>query len=161
MLEQAYVKTEQGRAEIKARALPLSRSVRNLLLLIDESKTAQQWLGLVQGITEADFSYLVAEGLLAPVGAAPAAIGAAPAAVGAIAAVAASTLDHQALYAYLTGAARQRLGLIKGYRWVLDVERCADLAAMQQLALRFVDEVRQAQGDGAAGEVRRALGLPP
>jgi len=155
MLEQAYVKTEQGRVEIKARALPLSRSVRNLLLLIDGSKSAGQWLGLVQGATAEDLALLIQQGLIVSEGLP----GAAP--MWTVAPPALPSLDQQALYTFLTSAARQRLGLIKGYRWVLDVERCGDLAAMQQLALRFVDEVRQAQGDSAAAEVRRDLGLPP
>jgi hypothetical protein len=154
MLEQAYVKTEQGRAEIKARAQPLSRSVRNLLLLIDGSKSAGQWLELVQGATAEDLALLIQQGLIAPAGLSVAAP------VRTVAPPALPSLDQQALYAFLTSAARQRLGLIKGYRWVLDVERCGDLTAMQQLALRFVDEVRQAQGDSAAAEVRRDLGLP-
>ncbi|PND38616.1 hypothetical protein C1O66_14505 [Paucibacter aquatile] len=156
MLEQAYTKTEQGRAEIKNRALPLSRSLRNLLLVIDDSKSAQQWLGLVQGITAADIAFLIDQGLIAPTARAGSAAGLAPAAPQA---PALPSLDYQALYAYLTGAAREHLGLIKGYRWVLDVERCGDLPALQQLALRFVDEVRQAQGDAVAFKVRQSLGL--
>lgn len=156
MLEQAYTKTEQGRAEIKNRALPLSRSLRNLLLVIDDSKSAQQWLGLVQGITAADIGFLIDQELIAPSSRAGSAAAAAPAAPQA---TALPTLDYQALYAYLTGAAREHLGLIKGYRWVLDVERCGDLPALQQLALRFVEEVRQAQGDAVAFKVRRAMGL--
>jgi len=156
MLEQAYTKTEQGRAEIKSRALPLSRSLRNLLLVIDDSKSAQQWLGLVQGITAADIGFLIDQGLIAPSSRAGSAAGVAPAAPQAHAL---PSLDYQALYAYLTGAAREHLGLIKGYRWVLDVERCGDLPALQQLALRFVDEVRQAQGDAVAFKVRQSMGL--
>lgn len=156
MLEQAYTKTEQGRAEIKNRALPLSRSLRNLLLVIDDSKSAQQWLGLVQGITAADIGFLIDQGLIAPSSRAGSAAGVAPAAPQAHAL---PSLDYQALYAYLTGAAREHLGLIKGYRWVLDVERCGDLPALQQLALRFVDEVRQAQGDAVAFKVRQSMGL--
>jgi len=113
MLEQAYTKTEQGRAEIKSRALPLSRSLRNLLLVIDDSKSAQQWLGLVQGITAADIGFLIDQGLIAPSSRAGSAAGVAPAAPQAHAL---PSLDYQALYAYLTGAAREHLGLIKGYR---------------------------------------------
>lgn len=156
MLELAYTKTEQGRAEIKNRALPLSRSLRNLLLVIDDSKTAEQWLGLVQGITAADIGFLIDQGLIAPSARAASAPSVAPAAPQA---QALPSLDYQVLYAYLTAAAREHLGLIKGYRWVLDVERCGDLPALQQLALRFVDEVRQAQGEVAALKVRQSLGL--
>ncbi|MCV2362368.1 hypothetical protein LNV23_02765 [Paucibacter sp. DJ1R-11] len=158
MLEQAYVKTEQGRAEIKARALPLSRSLRNLLLVIDDSKSAQQWLGLVQGITAADIDFLVDQGLIAPSARVSSAAGAAATPAAPLPAVVPS-LDYQSLYAYLTAAAREHLGLIKGYRWVLDVERCGDLQALTQLALRFVEEVRQAQGEAVARKVRQSMGL--
>ena len=46
-------KTEAGRAEIKARALPLSRTARNLLLILDGSRPVNEWLGLVHGASEA------------------------------------------------------------------------------------------------------------
>jgi len=169
MLDLAYVKTERGRAEIKARALPLSRSLRNLLLMVDEGKTGRDWLGLIQGISEADLLYLIEQGLIAPAGGPAAAASAAaalapePASPGNDLAgrplPALSTLDYQTLYAYLTGNAKKHLGLIKGYRTVLEVERCGDIAALQQLAQRFVEEVQQAEGMGAAERVRRDLGM--
>lgn len=66
MLEERYEKSEAGRAEIKTRALVQGRIARNLLLVIDPSKTGGQWLGMVQGATQADLSLLLEHGLVAP-----------------------------------------------------------------------------------------------
>lgn len=150
MLDRAYVKTDAGRAEIKARGLAMSRSVRNLLLMIDGGKTGSQWLGLVQGINAADFEYLLAQGLIAD---------AQPSAVDIPVEPDLSPLDHEQLYGFLTRHAKQYLGLMKGYKMVLDVERCDDLAALRELAQRFVADVQLAQGDVVADQVRRALSI--
>lgn len=180
MLELAYQKTDAGRAEIKTRALSLSRSARNLLLVIDGSKTAQSWLGLVNGCSEADMFFLLEQGLIAPAGGARASV---VAAVNTAAMpvpqpgspqapvdlpvltdeaeidIASVALRYEELYSLLTQYAKQYLGLLKGYRMVLEVERCADLAELQDLARRFIDDVRQAQGDDVAAQLRQALSL--
>jgi hypothetical protein len=151
MLDQAYQKTEGGRAEIKARALPLSRSARNLLLVIDATRSARDWLTLVQGCGEADIAFLLEQGLIAGASAAtaPARPAAAPL----------PQLDYQQLYAFLSGQATKQLGLIKGYAFALDVEKCAGLPELQRLALDFVERVQQSKGSEAAGQLRQALGL--
>ncbi len=66
MLEERYEKSEAGRAEIKTRALVQGRIARNLLLVIDPTKTGGQWLGMVQGATQADLELLLQHGLVAP-----------------------------------------------------------------------------------------------
>ncbi|HLO94735.1 MAG TPA: hypothetical protein VK195_10480, partial [Burkholderiaceae bacterium] len=70
MLDHNYQKTEAGRAEMKVRQLVNARAARNLLLVIDASKSARQWLGLVQGSTEADVQQLLDLGLIRAAGAA-------------------------------------------------------------------------------------------
>lgn len=155
MLDRHYAKTEVGRAEIKARSLVSSRVARNLLLVLDASKTAREWIGMVQGATESDFQLLLSHGLVA----APTVPGGGPVPARALDGSALPTLSHEQLYAYLTRHAKQYLGLIKGYRVVLDVERCSGLAELQTYALRFVDMVEEAQGEEAALQVRLALGL--
>ena len=156
MLDQSYSKTDAGRAEIKARALPLSRSARNLLLVLDASKPARQWLSLVQGVTEPDLAFLLQQGLIASRGpdvdlnvgvAVPAAAAELP------------PLDYQQLYALLSGQASKQLGLMKGYKFVLEIEQCRDLAELQKLALSLVERVQQGKGDDAARLLRQALGL--
>lgn len=171
LLTHSYHRTEAGRAEVKARELGLSRSARNLLLVLDASRPAAAWLGLVQGASAADLEQLLAHGLVADAKAAPANPATATTAVAPVAAevpasagqaagtFAQSPLAHAELYDFLTRHAKQHLGLIKGYKLVLEVERCADLAALRALADRFVQEVLQAQGEMAAEQVRRALGI--
>jgi hypothetical protein len=168
-----YAKTDAGRAEIRARALPLSRTARNLLLVLDASKAASDWLRLVAGATEADFEMLRQHGLIAPqnaagqpVATAPAPLAApspAPAPVAAPAAPAPAAgsplLDRAALYTYLSGEATKLLGPFKGYAFALEVERADSLPALQALALQLVEKVQKAKGDAAAAAVREALGL--
>nr|WP_316641363.1 hypothetical protein [uncultured Roseateles sp.] len=170
MLDQCYTKTEAGRAEIKSRALALSRSTRNLLLVLDGSRTAREWLGLVQGVAEADIAFLLEHGLIGSTGAVPAV---APAPVAVPEPVAepkppaqansafgeAPLLDHQQLYSYLSTHATKQLGLMKGYLFVLEVEQCQDLAALQALALTLVERVQQNKGAEAAAQLRLALGI--
>lgn len=141
-------KTDAGRAEIKSRALPLSRSVRNLLLMLDGTRTAREWLSMVQGATEADADYLLAHGLIDVSRVAPIALPSAPSL---------SPLSYAELYSYLTRHAKQYLGLMKGYRLVLEVESCTDHEALRELAARFVMDVETAQGEAVADQVRRAL----
>ncbi|CAN5148526.1 hypothetical protein BH11PSE10_BH11PSE10_07660 [soil metagenome] len=165
VLDLVHQKTESGRNEIKMRSLALSRSARNLLLLVDGSRTLGAWLAVVQGATEADVMNLLAHQLIAPpeakTGEKPAATSTTAATAAAPAAPLLSPLGYEQLYGYLTGHAKKYLGLIKGYRMVLDVERCADMAALQQLARRFVQDVEQAQGPAVADQVRQSLGVKP
>lgn len=170
MLDQLHSKTEAGRAEIRARALPLSRAARNLLLVLDGSKTAGEWLRLVAGATEADLGMLREHGLIAPLGAGgppPAVVGSPAASPAAAPAPAPSAppaggsplLDRAALYTYLSGEATKLLGPFKGYAFALEVERADSLAALQALALQLVERVQKAKGEDAAAAVREALGL--
>ncbi len=160
MLEQPHAKTEAGRAEIRAHAVPLSRTARNLLHVLDASRPLAEWLRLVVGATEADLQMLVQHGLIAPQGAQPAAAQPAPAVVAAPApAAAAPQMDRAQLYTYLSGEATKLLGPFKGYAFALKVERCDSLIELQALALKLVEQVQSSKGDAAAAAVREALGL--
>ncbi|XHS79671.1 hypothetical protein ACFJGW_06755 [Burkholderiaceae bacterium UC74_6] len=189
MLDAAYQKTEAGRAEIKARALPLSRSARNLLLMLDGTRSARVWLEMVRGTTEADLDFLLQHGLIAasvaaapkaapasapsspaavpvPVPAPASALTSAPASAAASGSVFAPTpvasgepMGFDELYSWLTENARQHLGLIKGYRMVLDVERCTELAELRELAWKIVAEVDRTDGEAAADRVRLEMRL--
>lgn len=176
MIELLYSKTEAGRAEIRARTLPLSRTARNLLLVLDASKPAVEWVRLVAGAAEADFETLRQHGLIAaqnaagqPIATPPPAPAAAPVATApapqspAAPAPAAGghspLLDRAALYTYLSGEATKLLGPFKGYAFALEVERADSLSALQGLALQLVERVQKAKGEAAAQAVRDALGL--
>ncbi|MFT7722119.1 MAG: hypothetical protein QM788_04735 [Roseateles sp.] len=157
MLELLHAKTDAGRAEIRAHALPLSRTARNLLHVLDASRPPGEWLRLVAGVTEADLRTLLQHGLIAPHGAAA---GVPPPPVAAAAAApAVPAMDRARLYTYLSGEATKLLGPFKGYAFALKVERCDSLAELQALALKLVEQVQSAKGEAAAAAVRQALGL--
>ncbi len=71
-MTQRYLKTDAGREAIRTRSLTLSRPARNLLLIIDDSRSGADWLALVANATEADLAQLLAAGLVLPVMAAAA-----------------------------------------------------------------------------------------
>lgn len=180
MLDAHPIKTEAGRAEIKARALPLTRSARNLLLVVDGGRTGREWLTMVHGLTEEDLRVLYEHGLVAPKSSVPMGFGApqaaapapAPAPVAAAAPAPAMseasatpvrpglpTLDRAALYTYLSGEGGKSLGALKRYGFALEVERADSLEALQKLGLDLVEKVAASKGPQAALEVRRALGI--
>jgi len=148
-----YAKTDAGRVEIQRKTLPLSRPGRNLLLIIDAGRTADAWLELVQGATPADLQALLEAGLVT-------AASDAPAAPRMTLAQALESKGYKSLYDRVTSEARPRLGLIKGYKLILDVERCQGPTEIRQLALRFVEQVRAAQGDAAAMALAQLLLAP-
>lgn len=213
-----YTKTVQGRQEIRLRALTLSRTARNLLLIIDSSRTLPEWLAMVQGSTESDGASLIEAGLIelvpAPASAdsggvvsaasftAQVAASQRPASVHATSAAAqvrsrlmgtatgaetsensvlpsqaASTvserpvvvapttgggvtgLSYSELYDCLNALLKETLGLFRGYRFSLDIERASDLRELEEVAKRFADEVERTRGENVARMVRRALGL--
>ncbi len=173
-LAQACCKTEAGRREISARALPLSRSTRNLLLIIDAQRSAGQWLALVRGGGPAELQQLLAAGLidLAPaLGSAPAVaappLAPPPSAPGPAEAPRATarmsladalqTVGYPLLYDRLTAEARPQLGLIKGYKLILAVEKCAGTPELRSLARQFVEQVRSVKGDADAHALAQRL----
>ena len=166
-----YAKTEAGRAEIRQRALPLSRPARNLLLIIDPSRSGEGWLAMVQGCGAAELQSLVDAGLVsAQVGAtaAPKATPPAPAASMRTApalprmslAQALETKSFEVLCRRVIAEARPRLGRIKGYWLALEVDHCEGAADIRALAKRFVEQVREAEGDSAAVALAQVLLAP-
>ncbi|HEY1089841.1 MAG TPA: hypothetical protein VGE47_01985 [Burkholderiaceae bacterium] len=163
MLDLPYAKTEAGRAEIKARALGLSRTARNLLLVIDTTKTARAWLVLVQGAEGEHLRALLESGLIVAVSAAVA-VQAAPQPVALSARLQQAygetpLLNYEELSSFLSGQAPKQLGLIKGYSMALDVEKCRDLAELQELGLTFIERVASKQGEDAARKMRLLMGV--
>ena len=61
-----WVKTDAGRAEMQTRALVKERARRNLLLLIDGTKSEEMLLANLAGITADDFQELRKLDLIAP-----------------------------------------------------------------------------------------------
>ncbi len=150
-----FVRTEAGRREIRERQSNLSRAARNLLLIIDASKSADDWLAMVSGSTAADLQQLIDSGLIAAAGGAGSAE---PVRAARTLEQALQARGYRELYELLTQQARPRLGLIKGYKMVLEVEKCDGPEEIRALALRFVDLVREVQGEGEAQALRRQFG---
>ena len=156
LLAVRLAKTDAGRTEIQRKSLPLSRPARNLLLIIDGGRPVQEWIALVHGATPADLQELLRAGLVAD----HATLAPPPAPPRMSLAQALETKSYRTLYDRITAEARPRLGLIRGYKLVLEVERCAGPAEIRQLALRFVEQVRVTQGDAAALALAQVLLAP-
>jgi hypothetical protein len=151
---EAYARTEAGKAEIRAQSIKLSRPARNLLMVIDASCSGDAWIGKVNGSTPGDLEVLIAAKLIAVQG------GGSARTVHQRIPVEVAVRDwtYDALYTLLTHEAKERFGLIKGYRLILKIEGCSDLAGMQAVALDFVEQIRKAHGEDSAARFRKQLG---
>jgi hypothetical protein len=182
-----YIRTAAGQAEIQARAMKLSRPVRNLLLVINDSRTIEDWLVQVHGVTPDDVALLRSEGLITEANMAQvsqAAPGKAAASKSASdirdasaskpAAAAAESpggdadwartqqvirmAGYNSLYDALTSVGKAKLGLMRGYRFVLEVEKCSGPDELRALALKFAEQLRDEHGMAAVGELTYAIG---
>ena len=150
---ESYARTDAGKTEIRAHSIKLSRPARNLLMVIDASCSGDAWIVKVNGSTPGDLEVLIAAKLIAPqVGAARTVYQRIPVEV------AVRDWTYDALYTLLTHEAKERFGLIKGYRLILKIEGCSDLAGMQAVALDFVEQIRKAHGEESAARFRKQLG---
>ncbi|HEU5295760.1 MAG TPA: hypothetical protein VFU71_13345 [Burkholderiaceae bacterium] len=152
------IKTEAGQRELRDRAVELPRSARTLLVLVDGVRSSDELLTMVKGATNSDIETLQQAGLIASSGTAskPTAAKAAPAPAEAAASV---KLDYKELYTCLTELIREQLGVMKAFKYTLDVEKAATVDDLMVVAKRFVDDVQKAKGDLAANMVRRALSM--
>jgi hypothetical protein len=160
-----YIKTDLGRAEIQARVHAITRTARNLLLIIDGSRDGDEWTSMVRGATTDDLETLFNAGLIAQVGSEPSnapspadmrAIGSAPT-VPLPLGEATTSLSYKELYTLLPSLAKEHLGLMKGYKFALAIEKAAGLPGLQKVAADLVAEVERQKGDAVARSVRRAL----
>ena len=147
-----FARSAAGREEIKNRTHKLSRPARNLLLVIDGSRDAADWLQLVHSANEDDLRQLLSEGLI------EVATGAPRMSARASLNEALSQLSYDQLYNLVTSQAKDRLGLFRGYLMVLDVEKCANVEELRALAMRFLELVKEYQGETVARRMRLALG---
>jgi hypothetical protein len=155
-MAKALSKTAAGQHEIRARALSLARPARTLLVLADGSRSREQLLKMVQGASPDDLAALVSTGLLTD---APEEGQARPANPDVAAAATEAGLTYHELYDSLNALCKEQLGLFKGFRYSLEIEKADGLAGLREVALRFAADVQKTNGDTAAQMVRRALGL--
>jgi hypothetical protein len=71
----------------------------------------------------------------------------------------ARTLSYTELYDSLNALLRESLGLFRGYRYTLRIEKAQNIAELEQVARDFLDEVQRVRGESMARMVQRALGL--
>jgi hypothetical protein len=265
-----FRKTDAGRRELRERRLGLPRVARNLLLIIDGTRSVRDWVGMIQGASLADAVALAELGLIEPglgrapgdselaglnVTTAPATLSGVPSALPAawtrpgrlselgdlpspgaeprhMASLGASLptmpaslggdstwgdapgaplgrpglriaptvatkvaaseaavlsgppstwpgedsagfvpldaggrpvgrtgLDYSELYDSLNALVRETLGLLKGYRYTLRIERARNVIELEAVAGAFLIEVRRVRGDSTARMVERALRL--
>jgi len=172
-----YIKTDSGRAEIQARVHAISRTARNLLLILDASRAGSDWVSMVRGATASDLALLFDAGLIAlvpepagtassmaptpPPAPAPAspAPSSRPATLGADepANAGASPLSYAELYDLLPSLAKEHLGLMKGYRYALAIEKADGVAGLQKVARDMLFEIERTKGTAVARSVKRAL----
>ncbi|MGM9487483.1 hypothetical protein [Ideonella sp. YS5] len=166
---------------MQVRAHQLSRPVRNLLIVINDSRTIDEWLTGVNGVTASDVALLRELGLITQAGAATASAparpgdlreGAAKAAASPAPAPAPAANDadwqrtqqviraagYTALYDALNSISKAKLGLVKGYRFALEVEKCSGPDDLRVLALKFAEQLRTEHGMAAVGELTYAIG---
>ena len=161
-MPQTLVKTEAGQREIRDRAVDLARSARTVLVLADGTRDREQLLAMVKGSTLQDIDALLKAGLVAEGGGAAAeADKPKPAKSAAAAATAPATaLGFKELYDCLTEMIREQMGVLKAFKYTLDVEKASTVDDLRAVAQRFIDDVQKQKGDSAANMVRRALGMP-
>lgn len=152
-------KTPAGHHEIRARTLSLARPARTLLVLADGSRSREQLLKMVQGASSDDLESLIHAGLLSDAGVEPLARAEAPAVAAAAIEPAETGLTYHELYDSLNALCKEQLGLFKGFRYSLEIEKADGVAGLREVAQRFVADVQKTNGDIAAQMVRRALGL--
>jgi len=179
MSSKRYVKTAAGHAEIQSRSLALPRPVRNLLLVINDSQPGAFWLQQIRGLVDADLASLVEAGLIAEAQGAAARPVRKPDGSPADSAdtvpsefrpegdetaqlqqdvqQAIASASYSALYDTLTAQAKGQLGLVKGYRFALEVERAAGPTELQTLARRFAQGLREDHGMVAVRQFLDAL----
>ena len=156
-----WVKTDAGRAEMQTRALVKERARRNLLLLIDGSKSEEMLLANLAGISAEDFQELRKLDLIAPAAGAVTVNASRPAHADTARPTAPLPLEPKALdYSEFTAALTQiissQLGL-RGFTLTLAVDKASTIEELRDVARRVLEQVRDRKGEAAAAEARRTL----
>jgi len=157
-----WVKTDAGRAEMQSRALVKDRARRNLLLLIDGTKSEEMLLTNLVGISAEDFQELRKLDLIAPaagavtVGHAPRAATPEPVKPTVAQPPAASPLDYSQFTAALTQLISANLGL-RGFTLTLAVDKASTIEELREVAQRVIEQIRERKGEATAAEARKTL----
>jgi hypothetical protein len=136
-----YRKTAAARAHIHQRRLLLSRAASDLLFLIDASRPVAEWLAVVREASMADVEELLAQGLIADEAAESHPVKTPEQVIYAELLEAMDQLTSDQMYRLLLDQAREQFGLVKGFQFVLDVEKCAGRAELLEMGHRLLSEV--------------------
>lgn len=68
-------------------------------------------------------------------------------------------LGYSELYDSLNALVRETLGLLKGYRYTLKIERARNITELEAVAGAYLAEVQRVRGESVARMARRALGF--
>ncbi len=161
-----YGKTELGRAELRARRVPLNPKLRALLVMIDGKQTIDDYLEKLQGfsIDKEAFAELLNMGLIEAKGAQvvdPAPTIAAPVTAIAVAdapvppATAGSERLSQ-IYDFYNSTIRDIIGL-RGFMLQLDVEKATTLEDYRALRERFLSAVTRASTEAVTRSLKHEL----
>ncbi len=152
-----WSKTDEGRAEVQARALVKERAQRNLLLLIDGVKSEEMLLANVAGLKPEDFTWLASLNLITPVAGSSSRSGAEKAPAFAETEPAdGGFLDYPKFTTTLTQLISSELGL-RGFTLTLAVEKASSIEELRSVADRVLDQIRDRKGLPAAEKARRTL----
>lgn len=148
---------------MQTRALVKDRARRNLLLLIDGTKSEEALLANVAGVSAEDFQELRKLNLIAPAaGAVTLGAGGRPAAPPDAGRstlpppLPDAPLDYGAFTAALTKLISAHLGL-RGFTLTLAVEKAGTPEELQSVANRVIDLIRDRKGPQLAAEAKRTL----
>jgi hypothetical protein len=183
LMTACYAKTDFGLSVVRERTLALPRMLRTMLVLADGRRTGEQLTQLVQGSGEPELKSLVDTGLISEKPLASSTPSAkkrelelsAPApdvlvdmelpGISAVQEPPAPTPEaHQTaalgdLYECLNAMAKEQLGLFKGLKYALEIEKAANAEQLVAIAHRYVVDVEKVKGKVAGRMARRALGL--
>ena len=157
-----WVKTDAGRAEMQNRALVKERARRNLLLLIDGTKTEEMLLANLAGISADDFQELRKLDLIAPAsGAVTVGNPARAASVDAVRPTVplpleSKSLDYSEFTTALTKLISSQLGL-RGFTLTLAVDKASTI---EELRDRGIEPRLAFEDDRRNLEMFRAEGVP-
>lgn len=159
-------KTAAGKRELQDRKFALKRSARTLLVLADGLRTLDELMTLVRGSEPSDVEDLRSAGLVTvtetglPGSRRTDAVTATAQPRQADAPQSSAVMGYEELYGALNLMCRDYLGLIKGYRFSMEIEKASGIDELTEVARRFANEVEQTKGRAAGALVRRALSIP-
>jgi hypothetical protein len=154
VLELFFARTLLGDAEVQRPVCELPRAARQLLFIVDQSVAIDKSVSEIHEAGLADAMLLLGLGLVrtASFEARYAKSAGLRPLIDAI-----LRLSSQELYTLLTQQAKQRLGLLQGFRMVLALERCKNQYEQSALAVRFVQEIWRTQGEAGIHPLRGLL----